>query len=177
MSRPKRIPPMEIKEEAIALTSLIQKYLAENPDENRERMSVKFGIKGRGAIVYQHMDGRTPISMDAGIAYSNGFSTPLSTISKRLALEASKRLDAVKGDEMRHGDSEHNISDQEQHLLSIFRSLPSDSERDFFIESMELKVIKHSDSRGHATISKKMKGVETADFAPKPIKIKLNATS
>lgn len=159
MSRPKRIPPMDVIDEGIALTALINDYLIKNPHENREQMSVKFGIKGRGAIVYQHMKGVTPISMDAGIAYSKGIGVPLSAISKRLAIEASKRSDAIDGEYLSNMFNAEvgGLSDQEGNLIQIFRSLQSDDMRDIAIKQVSILVNKSPEVRGRAISNQKEK--------------------
>ena len=41
-------------------------------------------------MIYQHITGRRPISLDAAIAYATGFKCPLEEISFRLATEAKK---------------------------------------------------------------------------------------
>ena len=148
MSRPKRISPKDIADEAKSLTLLIKNYLGSNPGDTRESMAIKFGIKSKGAIVYQHMNGYTPISMDAGISYSNGFGVPLSTVSKRLAIEANKRMDAIKGDELPIDHVINGLSPQELRLIDVFRSLPTDSDRSFFMESMLLKVNDQTNGKG-----------------------------
>lgn len=57
---------------------------------SRAAFAVKHGIPGGDAMIYQHIVGLKPISMDAGIAYAKGFGVSLSDISPRLDGEASK---------------------------------------------------------------------------------------
>lgn len=48
------------------------------------------GLKGGDAMIYQHINGLKPISMDAGLIYARGFNVPLAEISQRLASEQSR---------------------------------------------------------------------------------------
>ena len=52
---------------------------------NRARFAGEHGIKGGGAMVYQHISARRPISIEAGIAYAKAFGVTLATISPYLA--------------------------------------------------------------------------------------------
>jgi hypothetical protein len=42
------------------------------------------GIKGGDAMIYQHINGLKPISLEAGMAYAKGFDCKLEDISERL---------------------------------------------------------------------------------------------
>ena len=53
-------------------------------------------ISGGDAMVYQHIDGRRPISMEAALLYAKGFGCSLEDISPRLALEARKSSEMLK---------------------------------------------------------------------------------
>lgn len=57
---------------------------------SRAAFAVKHKIPGGDAMIYQHIVGLKPISMDAGMAYAKGFGCTLADISSRLAEEASK---------------------------------------------------------------------------------------
>jgi hypothetical protein len=54
---------------------------------NRAAFARDNGLKGGQAIIYQHITGRRPISLDAALAYVKGFSCNLEEISPRLAME------------------------------------------------------------------------------------------
>lgn len=69
-------------------------------DVNRAAFARENNLKGGQAIVYQHITGRRPISLEAAIAYAKGFHCSLEDISPRLAKEA---FDAAK--HMRGADS------------------------------------------------------------------------
>ncbi|MGI4935546.1 MAG: S24 family peptidase, partial [Janthinobacterium lividum] len=57
---------------------------------NRAAFARDFNIKGGQAMVYQHISGRRPISLDAALAYAKGFECGLEEISPRLADEAAQ---------------------------------------------------------------------------------------
>lgn len=86
---------------------------------SREEFAREFGIKGKGAMIYQHITGRKPISLEAGIAYAKGFGCTLKDISPRLA----KMVEPIAPE-----NPEVTISDntEEGKLLSLFRDLSED---------------------------------------------------
>lgn len=57
---------------------------------NRAEFARNFDVPGGQAMIYQHISDRRPISLDAAIAYANGFKCSLKEISPRLAEEARK---------------------------------------------------------------------------------------
>lgn len=62
---------------------------------NRSAFAREFGVPGGGAMIYQHINGIKPISVDAAKAYARGFGCSLKEISPRIAAEissASKHL-------------------------------------------------------------------------------------
>lgn len=72
-----------------------------SPDEEAQRLEERFKsvpsrrqfaadhhVPGGAAMVYQHITGRRPISLEAAKAYAKGFGVPLDQISPRLAEEA-----------------------------------------------------------------------------------------
>lgn len=80
---------MTIKSEAKALAARFDAV------KNRAQFARDNHIPGGGAIIYQHINGLTAISLEAAKGYANGFGVPLSDISQRLAKEvelASKHL-------------------------------------------------------------------------------------
>lgn len=54
---------------------------------NRAAFAQENKLKGGPALIYQHITGRRPISLDAAIVYADGFKCSLEEISPRLALE------------------------------------------------------------------------------------------
>lgn len=57
---------------------------------NRAAFARTNEIKGGQAMVYQHITGRRPLSLEAAMAYAKGFNCSLADISPRLALEVGK---------------------------------------------------------------------------------------
>ena len=72
-----------IEEEAAALRARFEGV-------NRAAFAREHQVKGGQAMIYQHITGRRPISIEAAMAYAAGFGCPLSEISPRLAAEAQK---------------------------------------------------------------------------------------
>jgi hypothetical protein len=62
----------------------------------RKKFADDFGVPGGGAMVYQHVTGRRPISLEAAICYAIGFNRPLEEISQRLAGMLAKLPKASK---------------------------------------------------------------------------------
>lgn len=54
-------------------------------DVNRAAFAREHNVPGGQSMIYQHITGRKPISLDAAVAYAKGFRLPLSAISPRLA--------------------------------------------------------------------------------------------
>ena len=54
-------------------------------DINRKEFAKLHKLKGGDAMIYQHITGRRPISLQAAVAYAEAFHVPLATISPRLA--------------------------------------------------------------------------------------------
>ena len=57
---------------------------------NRAAFARDHQLKGGQAMIYQHITGRRPISIEAAMAYAAGFGCSLAEISPRLAAEAQK---------------------------------------------------------------------------------------
>ncbi|WP_175216386.1 S24 family peptidase [Achromobacter deleyi] len=72
-----------IEEEATALRERFKGV-------NRAAFARDHQIKGGQAMIYQHITGRRPISIEAAMAYAAGFKCSLEEISPRLAIEAQK---------------------------------------------------------------------------------------
>ena len=73
-----------IEEEAAGLRERFQGV-------NRAAFARDHEVKGGQAMIYQHITGRRPISIEAAMAYAAGFNCKLEEISPRLALEAQRR--------------------------------------------------------------------------------------
>lgn len=52
---------------------------------NRAEFARTYKVPGGDSMIYQHMTGRKPISLDAAVCYAIGFKRPLADISPRLA--------------------------------------------------------------------------------------------
>lgn len=72
-----------IEEEAAKLRARFQGV-------NRAAFARDHQLKGGQAMIYQHITGRRPMSLDAAMAYAKGFDCPLDQISPRLALEVGR---------------------------------------------------------------------------------------
>lgn len=82
------------------------------------------------ALIYQHRTGRTPISLDAAIAYAEGFGVPISdlcpqyeTILRRGAACLSKPSEAGVP-HILHEPRPNYRTSREQQLIDVFRALP-----------------------------------------------------
>jgi hypothetical protein len=65
---------------------------------NRAEFARKHHIPGGASMIYQHIQGMRPISMEQAIAYARGFSVPLAEISPRLASVAMDALGVQPGE-------------------------------------------------------------------------------
>lgn len=59
---------------------------------NRAEFARLYHVPGGAAMVYQHITGRRPISLEAAQAYARGFGVTLDEISPRLAEDARNAL-------------------------------------------------------------------------------------
>lgn len=57
---------------------------------NRAEFARMYGLNGGQNMVYQHITGRRPISMEAALVYARGFGCSLADISPRLARQAEE---------------------------------------------------------------------------------------
>jgi len=57
--------------------------------ENRAKFAREHGLAGGDSMVYQHITGRRPISLEAALDYARAFGCSLAEISPRLALEVN----------------------------------------------------------------------------------------
>lgn len=59
-------------------------------DVNRAEFARDHKVPGGQSMIYQHITGRKPISLDCAVAYAIGFNRPLTDISPRLAEVVSR---------------------------------------------------------------------------------------
>lgn len=57
---------------------------------SRAEFARRYNVPGGDTMIYQHISGLKPISMEAGLAYAKGFGCSLAEISARLDKEASR---------------------------------------------------------------------------------------
>lgn len=70
---------------------------------NRAEFARTTSFKGGPALIYQHITGRRPISLEAAQAYADGFGCSLDEISPRLALEtknAARRITKISAQDL-----------------------------------------------------------------------------
>jgi len=144
MSRPKQIPLLTKQAEAANLGSLLEKHFKEHPTETQVSIAKKWGISGDGVMLYHHANAKSPISLEAGIAYANGLKVQLSEISPRLASEARKIVNAINGDI--NSVPTIDLTILEVRLLDLFRSLDEDH-KDYLIHSAKMYLDKQKTSR------------------------------
>jgi hypothetical protein len=53
--------------------------------ENRREFAKKWKVPGGASMIYQHIAGLKPISLKAGLIYSEAFGVPLEAVSPKLA--------------------------------------------------------------------------------------------
>jgi hypothetical protein len=78
-----KVPADVIDKEAKALATRFEGI-------NRAAWARDHNLKGGQALIYQHIKGIRPISMEAGMVYASGFGCALKAISARLANEAER---------------------------------------------------------------------------------------
>lgn len=66
-------------------------------------------------MIYQHITGRKPISLDAAVAYCKGFNLPLSAISQRLA----DVIDQLPKAEAEAAKSGHDVLREATNITSL----------------------------------------------------------
>jgi hypothetical protein len=103
--------------------------------KNRAKFARDFGVPGGQVMIYQHITGRRPISLDAAEAYAKGFGCPLEEISPRLAQEAKKAF-AMLGEQPGPGAEDAEISldevvlsADEIDLITMYRDLGDETKR------------------------------------------------
>lgn len=94
---------------------------------NRAKFARTFGVPGGQVMVYQHITGRRPISLEAAEAYARGFSCSLAEISPRLAKEASKAVAMLGG--VAQADVLEQLAPDETDLVLMYRDLTDDQKR------------------------------------------------
>lgn len=70
---------------------------------NRAEFARTHSVPGGAAMIYQHITGRRPISLEAAMAYARGFNCPLESISQRLAAEATLALQITSSNNFEAG--------------------------------------------------------------------------
>lgn len=70
---------------------------------SRAEFARRYKVPGGDAMIYQHIQGIKPISLDAALAYAKGFGCALADISQRLANEASKMTAHLAASPQLHG--------------------------------------------------------------------------
>lgn len=70
---------------------------------NRAEFARTHGVPGGAAMIYQHITGRRPISLEAAMAYARGFNCQLESISRRLATEATLALQITSSNNFEPG--------------------------------------------------------------------------
>ena len=108
--------------------------------KNRAKFASDHHVPGGAAMIYQHITGRRPISLDAAKAYARGFNCPVDEISQRLADDARELLRCSEPDvpyEVRRGRPEKFIwvlGDKDGNLpVFIWEEpdLPADAAREY----------------------------------------------
>lgn len=82
-------------------------------------------IPGGPAMIYQHMVGKRPISLTAGLAYARALNCSLNDLSPRLALEAEEMRRAIAGVDL----GVRQLSQRDQAYLQLLDGL-TESQRD-----------------------------------------------
>lgn len=79
-------------------TALATRFVAV---KNRAAFAREFGIAGGGAMIYQHIKGIKPISIDAALAYATGFKCSLEEISPSAAEKLRPLLSSSSDENIR----------------------------------------------------------------------------
>lgn len=94
---------------------------------NRAKFARTYDVPGGQVMVYQHITGRRPMSMEAAQAYARGFGCSLEEISPRLAKEASKAVAMLGGTDQT--DVSERYTADEADLVLMYRGLPDEQKR------------------------------------------------
>jgi hypothetical protein len=93
--------------------------LKKNKGISRAAFARENEIKGGDSIIYQHITGHRPMSIDAAIAYAKGFACELHEISPRLAIEAKEMAVAIgSGNDLSPSPDSNPAAIQEQTPLT-----------------------------------------------------------
>ena len=90
--------------------------------ENRAAFARAYDVPGGQAMIYQHITGRRPMSLEAARCYARGFGVELEEISPRLSQEAKKAL----------GLNDGGTRSESQGAKSWWRDSPSNHTPDMF---------------------------------------------
>ncbi len=123
---------------------------------NRAKFAEEFKVPGGQSMVYQHITGRRPMSMEAAQAYARGFGCPLEEISPRLAEEAKKAI-ATLGLEGNEGEpgtpAQLVLTPDEIDLIAIYRGVGGEARRVLLVQ---IKALSHQTKEkvNHVTAKK-----------------------
>jgi hypothetical protein len=99
---------------------------------NRAAFARDFKVKGGQSMIYQHITGRRPISIEAAQAYARGFDCPLEEISPRLAMEAHQAL-SLTGDvrlTVEEPKAEYQaLTKEQEQMLAFMANLDKDANK------------------------------------------------
>lgn len=89
---------------------------------NRAEFARTWKVPGGASMIYQHLNGIKPISLEAALIYSQAFNVPLEEISPRIAqtyqkIVSSKEIEETKGTKS-HSPGEFN-EEEKFYSLSI----------------------------------------------------------
>jgi hypothetical protein len=115
---------------------------------NRAAFARDHALKGGQSIIYQHINGLRPISLDAALVYAKAFGCGLEEISPRLAAEAAGAMAQTSpaAKMLAAGNIEAQpqlkplppyrmqwITDDEAELLSLYRATKADSRKTLLV--------------------------------------------
>lgn len=98
---------------------------------NRAAFARDYGVSGGQSMIYQHITGRRPISLEAAQSYARGFSCSLADISPRLAEEAKKA--ALSLGEIEFENEEVTLTDEQKRVLALVSGIRKEA-RDAWIK-------------------------------------------
>ena len=107
---------------------------------NRKEFAKTHKLKGGDALIYQHLTGRRPVSLNAAVAYAAAFNVPLAAISPSLAglLEKSQHQPPVQSSSLKEPESDYTNN--------VMQFLPPD---DPDIAEV-VRMMRETDARGRA---------------------------
>lgn len=84
--------------------------------KNRAKFARDYAVPGGPDMMYQHMNGLRPVSLEAAIAYCKGFTRTLEEISPSWA----ERIDAIPRKTPRNGSMAHQDFDKYNANVKVF---------------------------------------------------------